>query len=534
VGAVGDWLLKRLREHLDRLSGATLVAQDEPSAVPSLEQLHNAIQGTASGRADSADTLASLLLAVSRCGDTDLIMRTSQALVAASPRMWLGLDVSARRSIWHVPQWTHAVTRRLAGDAPGSSLDLVLAACHPDGFVREAAVAALSEIDDVAVLPALALRAADWVPQVRSRARAVCQRCLDHTPTEAITFLAPVAYALRARQAGSWLADAVDNLLRDGPLEALITALAADDWRTRRAAYTSGLKSDRLSVDQMLHAATTDSDLPVRIMCAEAAIRAARAIGNRDVPRLLLASRTAAVRAEAVHALGTAGEIAPAIEALSDRSALVRATSQAIARRAGTDTATRYRELLAEQQPPNPSVIAGLGETGAHSDIDLLRPWLAHPSSRGRAETVRALRRRGCVSPQLLLPLLTDEVSSVTRQVTLSLQPQADMLDEHYLRQLLDQSCPLHVRMAAWILLRAHDTWTRISVDLQLVDDPVQAIRSVARADLTNWLTLEAATTYSSPQGQRADELSALLANAEATLGAGETRLLKFHLGLTR
>ncbi|MBP2328102.1 HEAT repeat protein [Kibdelosporangium banguiense] len=202
-------------------------------------------------------------------------------------------------------------------------------------------------------------------------------------------------------------------------------------------------------------------------------------------------------------------------------------------RRAGIDPATRYRTLLAAQQPPAPSVIAGLSETGIRSDIDLFQPWLTHPNSRGRAEAVRALRRHNCAPPQLLLPLLPDPVSSVTRQVTLSLHPQAHTLDEHSLRPLLHQTHPHHVRMAACRLLRAHGTWTRISVDLQLINDPTDAIRTDALADLANWLTHGAATTYSFPRGPRADELAALLTQTEATLGAELVRLLRFHLGLT-
>lgn len=533
MGALGDWLTRRLRGRPHQVADAARLPEDTPSPVPSPEELHRAVGGAAGGRVDAADDLASLLLAVSRSGDVDLIACASRALIAANPRMWLTLDVSARRSLWHASRWAETGARRLVADQPGP-LDLLLAACHPDGFVREAAVAAISEVDDVVVLPTLALRAADWVPEVRDRARRVCRRYLDHAPTEAITILAPVALALRDRQAGGWLADALDGLLRDGPSEALATALAAKDWRTRRAAHIIGLNSDRVGVDQMVRAATTDSDLPIRIMCAEAAIRAARAVGNRDVPRRLLAGGTAAVRAEAVRALGAAGEVGPATEALTDRSAFVRATAQAIVRRAGTNPASRYRALLAAQQPPNPSVIAGLGETGNHSDTDLLRPWLAHPASRGRAEAVRALRRHGCTSPQLLLPLLTDPISSVTRQVTLSLRRQADTLDEHSLRSVLHQPHQRHVRMAAYRLLRARDTWTRITVDLQLIDDPVPAIRTDARADLTNWLARDAATTYSFPPGPRTDELATLLTDAEVILGAHQTRLLRFHLGLTR
>jgi hypothetical protein len=88
--------------------------------------------------------------------------------------------------------------------------------------------------------------------------------------------------------------------------------------------------------------------------------------------------------------------------------------------------------------------------------------------------------------------------------------------------------------MAACRLLRAHGTWTRISVDLQLLNDPVDAIRTDARADLANWLTHDAATTYSVPQGPQADELAALLTDTEAVLGPDQTRLLRFHWGLAR
>ncbi|NUT95482.1 MAG: hypothetical protein HOY78_25980 [Saccharothrix sp.] len=279
-----------------------------------------------------------------------------------------------------------------------------------------------------------------------------------------------------------------------------------------------------------------------------------RASDDPEVSRRLLGSGTAAVRAEAVRALAAAGEIAPATEALTDRSPLVRATAQTALRRAATDPATRYRTLLTQQppqpsavaglgaqppepiadlaaQPPRPSVLAGLGETGTRRDADLLRPWLAHPSSRGRAETVRALRRLGDIPSQLLLPLLTDPVSSVTRQVVLSLIRQP--LDEHFLRQLLRDPHPPHVQWAAYRLLRAQGDWTRVSVDLELIGAPDHAAHLAARVDLATWLGHDAATTYSSPKGPRATELATLVTAAEPTLGPHMTRLLRFHLGLS-
>lgn len=420
-------------------------------------------------------------------------------------RRWLEFDLAVRRTYYLDPD-------RLGYVRPLAD------ACSGNGFTREAAVAALAKRDDLVALPVLALRAADWVPQVRQRARKACQRYLKRNPAQAVEFLFPVAVAVRARKNGSWLADALEELLRDGPPEVLNAALVIKDRIARRAVYRIALESGRLDVKRMLHAARTDPDRPIRILCAKAVLRA-----DGEVARLLLSSGTAAIRAEALRALDEPG---PALDALPDRSAVVRATAQAILRASGVDVAARYRELLTTL--PAPPVIAGLGETGA--DVELLRPWLAHPSSRGRVEAVRALRRQGLTTPELLLPLLTDPVSSVTRQVALSLR--GEVLDERALWPLLWQPQPLHVRMAAFRLLRAHGTWTRLIANLRLIDDADPAVRREARNDLGNWLTRDAARTYSSPQGARADEISALLTENEAALGADRVRLLRFHLGL--
>lgn len=522
MGFPGDRLIGRLRRIFGRPSPE---AHDAPVEAPSPERLDRAVADTAGGSSDAAHGLASMLLVIGR--DDDLVAHATRLLAEAPLPMWLTLDASARR--WNAPQWTEVAARRLAAGGAGL-FDLALAACHANGHVRQAAVTALGARDDV--LGLLAVRAVDWVPQVRDRARLVCGRWFARAPVRAVTVLAPAALALRGRREGQWLADAVETTLRTGPPEAAAAALASGDRRLRRLAHTTALDTGRLDLDHLTRTALTDADMPIRVLCADAAIRAAGRTGDRAVPRRLLASGTAAVRAEAVRALAAAGELGPATAALTDRSALVRATAQAAVRRAGTDPATHYRAVLADQRPPLPWAIAGLGETGARPDTALLRPWLDHPSSRGRAEAIRALRRLGDTPRRPLLTLLEDPVSAVARQAVLSLLPGADTLDEHALRPLLRPPHPPHVHWAAYRLLRARDTWTRLSVDLELATDPGHPVHANARADLTAWLRHDAATTYSTPSADRAAELSGLLAAAEAVLGPETTRVLRFHFGL--
>jgi hypothetical protein len=204
-------------------------------------------------------------------------------------------------------------------------------------------------------------------------------------------------------------------------------------------------------------------------------------------------SGTAMVRAEAVQALTGAGDIAPAVEALSDRNPMVRAVAQVALRRAGSDPAAYYRRLVT-RVPPKPGTIAGLGETGTPDDASLIRPWLDHPLPRCRAETIRALRRLGAADKDTISRMLTDPSGRVTRQVATTLRPWADRLDVRWLRQLLAETNPRHVRMAAYRLLRDRDAWTRLLVDLELLRDPSPSMRNRARSDVTAWVTREAPT----------------------------------------
>jgi hypothetical protein len=527
VSSLGGQLLRRLRVRFGQPAHPS--AQDRLPPVPTVTGLTDAVAVAAHGRADATATQAGLLLAAARSEDPVLIGAAERLLAEADPRLWSALDISTRRSWWHAPLWTFVAVRRLMSGEP-QPLELVLAACHPDGHVREAAMARISEVPPAVFGPILALRAADWVPQVRDRARLACHRWLNDAPSSALLALGPVALAVEQRHVGGWLADTMRTLLRQGPREVLAAGLAARDWRTRRTAYRSGLAVGRIDLDQMLRGALTDPDLPIRIACADAAIRHGRAAGGRDVVLRLLASRTAAIRADAVHTLGLAGELEVARAALLDRNPLVRATAQAITRRAGIDPAAHYRALVTSQHPPDPAAIAGVGETGVATDQDLLHPWLAHPRSRGRAETVRALRRLGAEPVTPLITMLVDPAPAVVRQVTLSLRPRAAALDEHLLRGFLAPTHARHVRVAAYRLLRGHDTWTRLAVDLQLANDGDIRLRGQARADLATWLDTEAATTYSPPTATRRAHLLDLLADSESVLGRDRARRLRFHV----
>ncbi|WP_228769726.1 hypothetical protein [Actinokineospora alba] len=438
-----------------------------------------------------------------------MITAARLALAGDDPGLWTVLDLRARSYWWRGP----------AVPDPSPEVAVVLAACDRSGRVRESAVTDIARRGNPALWPVLALRCADWVPEIRARAREVALRCLGELPGAAFQAFAPLALLLAKRAEGQWLAGVVEANLREGPPEVLAVALASSNRVVRRAAYR--LAMGRLPLDRLLSAVRSDDDTVIRLHCAEALIR----MGDLDLTRSLLSSGTAAVRAEAVHALGSAGERGPAEAALTDRNRIVRETAQAVLRRAGSDPGGAYRALLAVS--PTPAVIAGMGETGG--DTELLRPFLTHPVTRVRVETVRALRRLGDTPVGLLTPMLADPAAAVTRQVVVSLR--GHELDMSFLLRQLGVDQPPHSRFAAYRLLTARDAWTRIETNLALLDDAYLGGR--AHADIASWLRNSAATSYLVPTAERVTRVDALLRES-TTLGEHTVSLVRFHMGLHR
>lgn len=524
---LGLQLLARLKRQ--RKPAAT--PEDDLPATPTVSELEQAVEAARAGRVEECARLSLLLLACDADPVGGDVARSAVTMLAdADPELWRNLDLATRRSWWNAPVWAGSAKDRVAGGRAGL-LSLVVASFHPCGFVREAATARLAELPGPAAAQALALRAGDWVPQVRDRAREGLERRL--TSVDGLLAAGPLAVMLAGRVHGRWLVERVEAAMTALADVDLARLRAASDWRVRRAAYRVALAGQRLDVGELVRTAERDGDLVVRISCAQAAIRAAAAAGDLDQVRPLLASGTAAVRSEAVVAFGRAGDTAAAVAALPDRSPLVREVAQAAARRAGHDPALLYRELVAAASPPDPCAVAGLGETGDTGDVELVRASLTHPRPRGRVEAVRALRRLDAVDIDTMVSMLEDPSGAVTRQVVLSLRPHASTVRVDVLTPLLALDRPPHMRSAAYRVLREHDVWTRLLTSLELYDDEDIDMRNRARGDVAGWLYRDAATIYSMPPEAAADRLDALLGRLADTLGADRERLLRFHLGLT-
>ncbi|NUT34973.1 MAG: hypothetical protein HOV79_18100 [Hamadaea sp.] len=476
------------------------------------------------GNRPSSD-LADVLISASRNATAEDRIVVLRALQDASARFWSALDGLLRRQWWHAPVWSSGLASRIGTGTP-DLLELAMAGCHHNGYLREAAVAALARHRQPVAATLLALRCGDWVEEVREGARADLAARLPTMAGDELVAVVEAALHLENRSEGTWLADQVRALVRSMPASEMPAVLAMRFHRSRRSAYRIAIEAGRLTTEQLIATATNDGDQMVRALCARAAT------ADADIAQLhrLAASRIALVRAEAVHALAKRGELATAEDAITDASLVVRAAARNALKLTGPEIADRYREL-ARRPPASPGVIAGLGEVGDQSDVDQFISWLAHPNARARATAVLGLRRLGVTRPDVLKPMLHDSSAAVVAQVVLSLKRHAGQLDAAALEDLLDPREPAQRRRAAHRLLMAGNVWRRLIADLRLLAGDDDTLRRQARSDLMVWLDKQAATTWGMPTPQQAAELASLLRENEALLGERTTRLLRFHAG---
>ncbi|MEU6398422.1 hypothetical protein ABZ867_15825 [Streptomyces cinnamoneus] len=433
--------------------------------------------------------------------------------------------------------------RAHGGRRPPVPAPPALRLCHPRGWVREAA---LAEPDAPAEL--VAVLTTDSAAPVRDRARALLEHLLVARPEATLRALTPLALRLGRRARGGWILERFEEALRrqaaaappwwhlpgpsapshggTGAAAVLAELLDRPDRQARqfavRLALTGPGRADAL---ECARRAAAESDPAAAGLWTDAALAAA----DDTVIDVLAGARTPAVRAAGVTALRRAGRAAEGVSHLADRSALVRSCARWLVGQDGGDPHEHYRWLVRDPAGPSPYAVAGLAECGRGEDTDLLRGLVAHPAGPVRAAALAGLRRRDAVvADSVLLALLDDPTPSVAREASLGLLPAAGRLDPAHLAGRLDPRGPLHVRRAAFRLLRARGGIHALRAAVALIDDWHPRTRETART------AVRACQWHPAAFDGEADrtELAALLKRSAKLFGDYELGLRRSRLGL--
>ncbi|MEV4657300.1 hypothetical protein [Micromonospora sp. NPDC049301] len=507
-----------------RRGGGAQASQPAVGETGHLAAVRAAVADAALGRWEALNQLVGALLEVDAAPEAEA--RSALAVVAADPGLVVRLDAHARREPWYGPYrepTLRRVTECFSGPASGP-VAMALASMHPDGRIRERAVAAMLGRPGPSTMPFLVLRTGDWVKPVRDRARAGLALLLSDDPGAWLPAVLPMVLRLDARSRGGFAVTQVRAALLSSTAQVWRGLLDAGGQRERRFVFETGLAQGWLPLPDLVTYALTDRDVRIRSGAAEAACRAAVWTRRPDVLRRLARTVRSEVRAVALTGLVRSGNDGEVVAYLDDGAPLVRSVARDAARRLGIDVRQHYRSAV-DVGDPALGAIAGLAETGSVTDAALLRPLLAHRQARVRAQAVRGVRLLDAVVVAELAALVRDPSPAVVREVTAALRPLAGALPPGLPWALLTDA-RVELRRAGYRLLRGRGVDVELRAALVLTLDVHPRLAERGKADVTRLTRDAAGTTWRhAPRpelritGPEYADLRALAARAASTLG---------------
>ena len=471
--------------------------------------------------------LADALVAAVAGADPVRTARVVGQLAGLSGPGWLRLDELARGPYWGQSPFD-AVADWLPLLAAGGDLAGVAASMCRDGRIREAAVEHLVGRRAPAAAAALAVRVADWVPEVSSAAWAAVSARTG--PKDAAAII-PVFLALGQRRRGRQAAARYLAGIAEGPAATLAALAAAEDRACRLWALQAQADRGLLTAGVLAAWAMRDRDPVVALWCARSLAGPAGQLPALDGLRLLGSAR-AGVRAFATGHLPDDQLTRQALQdLLLDKSGAVRSAARWRWRRQWGDPGPLYRSVLADPGPAGQIVAALQGLDEDHGDClpGAAVPFLAHDSPRVRRAAAQAVGRNASADGVLehLAPLLLDSSGMLAAAALRQVRGRA--VAASVLASLVAAGTPRSRRVALSIRQDA-GTWDRIHADLTALSGHDPDLADAARLDLLAWLQHGAATSYGQPSASQGADIARLLATPK--LSSRQRRDIAFVAGI--
>lgn len=478
-------MIRRLQELCGRRPARK---PDEPEKRRLLEQVTNANEPA------SVPALIGVLCSGDPEISTAAAATVHQIVARCRPKQLAQLDEMARETAeWRYPPISTNEVFQLASGLTGT---IGAMSFNVSGYVREAAVRLLGQVNDGEELAFLLIRLNDWVRPVRDAAKgAVTARIRpDYAPHFIRNLTLVFRLADQSRVAHQATLTAITRLLRSRECRgALRDAIGASDHDVRRIAYRVLIEDsgpDQLSV---LHTALASEDPVLRLWAARELRSRLDGQALRDVLERLIADRFMPIRREALYGyierLSESAE-SELVRSLLDPHPSMREAARFYLRQRGPAAfAEFYRQKLANAgEPQLATAVSGIGETGQSADGSLLVPYLTHSRTRVRRAATRAIGHLGTekyIEP--LIRALQDESPSVCRAAREILRSHVRQVGAQRLDSLLQGADKLHVQRAVLWLIADLQWWDSAPLLVQAAGSADEPVHEAALAHLSQW-----------------------------------------------
>jgi len=420
-------------------------------------------------------------------------------LISSIPLIRLSaFDMHARASTsnwnFHAKTWPYLQPSRVKEfSGPCNAGMLFYASMHGNGRVREAALRILENRSDGRELPYLLLRANDWVPSIRDRARRAIEARIH--PSYAAHLLRCLPLILRLdhcqRVSHRWIEQAIQQLFASRVcLSVLQEGLRSPDPLIRRMCLTWADASDQSVLRMAFLTAASDSVPVIRLIGVLRLIKILQGDELIELCQKLALDPFMPVRREAlvarVNARDPLGRKA-LLDSLLDRNFAMRECA-CFHLKPDFDFARFYRESLTRECGPRlTSAILGLGERGTSTDVEELIPYLDSPAPSLRKAALIALSKLdGPRFKDIFLSALSDSSPGVAKAAAIALRPVISKSDAPRLLEILRGSGA--ARKKAFHLAFHLGKWDQITVFLAALRDQSGMLASLSQTAIQGWM----------------------------------------------
>ena len=346
---------------------------------------------------------------------------------------------------------------------------LGLCSFHPNGYFREKAIIALSDMETGSEIPYLLIRLNDWVGQVRSTSKKQLLRYL--TTEHATDFVNNLPLVLRLKECSRDehidIIDVVVSIISSTEgSKYLISGLQSSDSKVRLACYKIILQTKVLDNKSIINYLIEDANPYNRLFVLRNIKQEITKDEFLDISQLLLHDKFAQIRIFALETLYSfiSEEAVPILEkSLFDNNHSMRDLSRyLLSKHKKYDFAVIYRDAIQKNEKLYSS-ICGLGENGNIHDSEIIIKFMDCGVVKIVKASIKALARLDIQGyKEKILLFLNDDRAGVSKAARRVLSKEIDAGDAVTIYRIFKKSTYNHVKINSCVLLCSLSKWDAI------------------------------------------------------------------------
>ncbi|WP_061994627.1 hypothetical protein [Clostridium sp. ATCC 25772] len=371
---------------------------------------------------------------------------------------------------------------------------LGLSSFHPNGYFREKAILALSNIKTGNEIPYILIRLNDWVSQVRDTSKEQLERYIT---LEYITdFVDNLPLVLRLRECSrdehSHIIDKIISIMttKEGS-EKLIYGLQSTDSKMRLACYKIILERKVIDNKSIIKYLIKDSDPYNRLFVLRNIKNEITGEEFIDISQLLINDKHSQIRIiglELLYYFASKEAINMLEKSLFDNNQAVRELSRyLLSKNKKYDFAAIYHDGI-EKNDKLYSSICGLGETGNKNDSKLIAKFIDSDITKIVKASIISLAGLNMEEyKEKILLFLNDKRAGISKTARKVLGKEINANDIDNIYKIFKEDTYYHVKVNSAILLCSLSKWNAIRYILELCADKEKEISMLGQRTLERW-----------------------------------------------